>query len=136
VRAILIDPDREDISEISLYLSPEYSDINATLDSDGFTIEPVFTFYSDFSERIGHMLYVDEEGLQKNRKHHFKFSPDKVGGDMQWLAGKGLIVKSRFDDNGMEEEVDHTMNLEELRKNVEWLHGDNPTELTFEVHAW
>ena len=68
----------------------------------------------------GDVLYVDEEGLQKNPRYFFRI-PERPD---QSLAGDGLLVGKEFDDN---DEIQHAetaapplMTLDELKAKVEF----------------
>lgn len=106
MRAILIETDKHVIREIefdgTLTLEAAYS----LLDVD--MIEGVYL--------LGHVLYVDEEGLLTPK------TLDK--GLFRWktchqpLAGRGLIVGgTEYGDDW----CDATMSLDEATRNVEWL---------------
>ncbi len=74
------------------------------------------------------VLYVDDEGLLKDHKHHFRLGPRG-----QWLAGRGFIMRSVMsieDGEPCETETDHQLDAECVRKVTQWLHGDNPTDIT------
>ena len=142
IRAILIDPKREAVEEVSCPLEQGYTYINEMVGCDCFAVGLSFDMFP-FVKPNGHVMYVDDEGLLKEQEHHFRIKtgtkfpgcPNFHTPQMQWLAGNGLILRSIFDDDG-EKEVDHDMDLDHLRESIEWLHGTNPTDTTPRVFSW
>lgn len=139
VRAVLIDPKRETIEEISMLVEDGRGYLSESLSEDGrpgILPESVVRFgehpFPMWS--IGHVLYVDQEGIPKKLKNHFRFRTGAlpVFYQWRWLSGTGLIVNHK----GTSDYFDHGCDLDFLRESIEFTHGRNPNATPAKVHSW
>lgn len=105
MKAILIDPSNQSITEVRVKNDADYHDTARLIGAASGLIAPVET-------PAGDIIYVDDEGLLTNPNPHGYFRLSWYPG--QVFAGKGLLLGTG--DEG--EDVDAEMPLDELRRHV------------------
>lgn len=106
MKAILIDPVNQTVSEVEHDDSRTLESINGHIEADCFDVVTVNM------KRDG--IYVDDEGLFKEDLYIFNyFDPEEMYEPAQ-LAGKGLILGC--DDEGRA--IAPSLTVEEVRRNV------------------
>lgn len=108
-RGILIDPSKEEITEVDVSLPPStrgYEAINKLIGADHFDL---------FRTRRNETIFVDDEGLYRPNQRFWKWEEDGLVYDHP-LAGKGLLLGAK-----REHTVETKYTLDEVKARVRFL---------------
>ena len=115
IKGILIDPFSKTVTEVTVTGEP------SSWGSDYDYLESFYNFLDctvvqpATLDIVGESLYVDEEGLIREKRQMFFYLPNIS--PYQPLAGKGIFVG--FSDDGKYK--DTALTVEDIQKQIEWM---------------
>jgi hypothetical protein len=130
IKAILIDSEKREIREVELI--QENGSTNQSIYKE-LKCDYITSACSELFGKIGHALFVDDEGLLKTHPlGAFCVSLNPRPYTSQTLSGNGIIVG--IDNEG--ETVSHKLDIEMIEKIVVWEDISNLPQPSFEFHSF